>query len=1057
MNLVRFSLRFPQVAIVLSAIAFVVGTQALLTMPRREDPKVPWRVALVIAQYPGATAAQVEEQVTRRVEERLFRFAEVKRSRTVSTSRDGLMVIEVWVGDKVVPDLFWSKLRHDMNEIGFLSLPKGVLGPIVNSEFGDVSAMLIAVQGERYGYSELRDYARRIEDNIRTLPQVSKIKRVGEQEEQIYVTSTMDRLTQFGITPLNVISALQQQNAVVPAGALKAAGARIPLRTGGLYEAEDQIKRQIVGASSRTGQPIYLGDFATVTRQYKEPESLLRVNGTPALLLSLEMNEGYNIVDFGDQVRARLATLQLELPPDLRIVTVADQPRVVRERIGHFLVEFGIAIVAVIAVTLLLLPFRVAAVAATAIPVTVAVTFAAMRAVGIELHQVSLAGLIVVLGLVVDDAIVVADNFVDLREQGIPIDEAAERSASDLAIPIVTATLTIIASFLPMAFMPGSTGEFIYTLPVTVTVALVSSLLVAMTLTPLLCRALLKDAPAHSFAEAGKPAKPRRFDPLGAMQGAYDRVIQVAMQHQRMTMASGVVVVIAGLVLFANVKQRFFPAAERDQFVINVWMPAGTSLDETDAVMRRIEVALKAESDVVSNAAFVGEGAPRFYYAYDPPFPSPNLGVFVVNTKSLEATSALVETLRAKLPRLAPEAEVNVYELMQGNPTESPVEARFSGPDIAELKRLGDKATAIFEAAPGSRLVRTNYREEYSGVFIDVSSELANRLGMSQAGISQTLAGSYLGAPVSTFWEGSRPLDIVLRMDEARRGSFDDLRDMYLVSPITGARVPLREVATLRPEWQSSRIIRRNGVRTLTVGAHTVASVLPSDLLKVVKGQVESIPLPPEYSVAWGGEIENQIDSFGPMTVALGISLVSIFLILLFQFRRVSDVMIVMASIPLTVFGAILGLMITGNPFGFTAFLGLISLSGVVVRNAIILLEYIHGRLAHGVSVEAAAVEAGQRRLRPIFLTSAAAAAGVLPMIVAGSTMWAPVGSVIAAGLLCSMVFTLIIVPVLYVLVHGGAKPAAAGEWTPHPLQATPVRVSGYAYEPPVLRSQDLT
>lgn len=1030
MNLARFSLRYPQVAIVLSAIAFVVGIQALLTMPRREDPKVPWRVALVMAAYPGATAAQVEEQVTRRVEERLFRFAEVKRSRTVSTSRDGLMVIELWIEDNVVPEVFWSKLRHDMNEVGFISMPKGVLGPVVNSEFGDVSAMLIAVQGERYGYRELQDYARRIEDDIRTLPQVAKIRRMGDQDEQIYVTSTMDRLTQFGITPLNVINALQQQNAVVPAGALTAEGARIPLRTEGLYQVEDQIKRQIVGASPRTGQPIYLGDFATVARRYKEPETLLRVNGEPALLLSLEMNEGFNIVNFGDEVRARIEKLRADLPPDLKITTVADQPRIVRERVGHFLMEFGIAILSVIAVTLLLLPFRVAAIAATAIPVTVAMTFAAMRAVGIELQQVSLAGLIVVLGLVVDDAIVVADNFVDLRDHGVPVDEAAERSASDLAISLLTATLTIIASFLPMAFMPGSTGEFIYSLPVTVAVALASSLVVAMTLTPLLCRAWLKNAPA-GHGDHAAPAKARRFDLLGSMQSGYDRVIQSAMNHKRLTMVGGVLATLAGFALFAIVKQRFFPAAERDQFVISVWMPSGTSVDETNVVMRRIEVALKAEPDIVSNVAFVGEGAPRFYYAFDPPFPAPNIGQFIVNTKSLEATVSLVEKLRGTLPRQAPEAEVNVFELMQGMAVGSPVEARFSGPDITELKKLAAKATSIFEAVPGSRMTRTDFREEYSDVVVDINSEVANRLGMSQAGIAQTLAGSYLGAPVSTFWEGSRALNIVLRVDEERRGSFDDLRDMYLVSPITGARVPLRGVATLQPDWQSSRIIHRNGVRTITAGANTVSAMLPSELLMKVKKDVEAIPLQPGYSLAWGGELENQLESFGNMTVALGISLVSIFLILLFQFRKVSDVLIVMASIPLTVFGAIAGLLITGNPFGFTAFLGLISLTGVVVRNAIILLEYIHERLKHGVSVEAAALEAGQRRLRPIFLTSSAAAAGVLPMIVAGSTMWAPVGSVIAVGLLASMVFTLVIVPVLYVLVHGGAKPVSAGDWSP--------------------------
>jgi multidrug efflux pump subunit AcrB len=626
----------------------------------------------------------------------------------------------------------------------------------------------------------------------------------------------------------------------------------------------------------------------------------------------------------------------------------------------------------------------------------------------------------------------------------VELNEAAERSASDLAVPILTATLTIIAAFLPMAFMPGSTGEFIYSLPVTVAVALVSSLVVAMMLTPLLCRAWLKDAPKHAAAEPGAQPR-RRFDLLSGMQAVYDRVIRAAMAHRAVTMVGGVLAVFAGLGLFAVVKQRFFPAAERDQFVIGVWMPSGTNLDETDAVVKRIEAALKAEPDVVSNAAFVGQGPPRFYYSFDPPFPSPNMAEFIVNTKSLEATTTLVEKLRRTLPRSVPEAEVNVFELMQGTPTNSPVEVRFSGPDIGDLTKLAARASAIFDSAQGSRLVRTDFREEYSDVFVDVNSELANRLGMSQAGIAQTLAGAYLGAPVSTFWEGSRALNIVLRVDESRRGSFDDLRDMYLVSPITGARVPLRDLATLTPQWQSSQIVRRNGVRTITVGTNTQAGVLPSELLGRVQKAVEAIPLPAGYSRAWGGEIENQIESFGHMTVALMISLVSIFLILLFQFRRVSDVLIVMASIPLTVFGAILGLMITHNPFGFTAFLGLISLSGVVVRNAIILLEYIHGRLAEGISVEMAALEAGQRRLRPIFLTSASAAAGVLPMIIAGSTLWAPVGSVIAVGLLCSMVFTLVIVPVLYVIVHGGAKGALHG----HPAEAgVTAGTPGYPYAP---------
>lgn len=1028
MNPVRFSLRYPQIAWALTAIVFIAGIQALLQMPRREDPKVPWRVSLIVAYYPGATAEQVEQQVTKPIEDRLFRFSEINRDKSFSTSMPGLAVLQVWVNENVKsPDLFWAKLRHDMNEAHFIDLPQGVLGPIVNSDFGDVSAMLLAVEGDNYGYRELAGYLDRIEDDLRSIPAISKIKRVGELEQEIRVTSTMDRLSQYGISPLQIIGALQQQNAITESGALDTRQDKVALRTSGLYDAEDQIRRQIVGISPRSGNPIYLSDFATVDRAYAEPKSMVRVNSQPALLLSLEIHEGRNIVEFGKEVRSHLDRLRATLPPDLKIVTVADQPRVVEHRVGHFLEEFGIAILSVIAVTMLLLPFRVAAIAATAIPVTVAATFAVMQALGIELHQVSLAGLIVVLGMVVDDAIVIADNFVELLDRGVERAEAAWRCAWDLAIPVLTATLTIIASFLPLAFLPGSTGDFIWTLPVTVAVALTCSYVVAMLLTPILCRMFIKEG-LHTHDAAAPAAAPepvRRFDILGQMQRAYDVSIGWAMGHRRLTIAGGVAAVVLGLGMYGLVDQQFFPTAERDQFVISVWMPSGSSLDATDRVMRVIEKELAGEDDVTDYAAFVGTGAPRFYYSFDPPFPMPNLGQFVVNTTSVEATVQLVRDLRQRLPGLVPAAEVRVQELQQGNPTDSPVEVRVAGPDLAELKMLAADLEDTLAATPGSYLVRNNYREDTYDVRVAVNTELASRLGMTSSGIAQLLAGTLLGAPVSTFWEGSHALPIVLRLDQSDRRSFDDVRDLYLVSPMTGARSPLRAVARLEPQWESGRIVRRNGIRTVTVGSYTTEGTLPSALLARVKPAIDSYKLPPGYSIKWGGELENQLETFGSMIIALAISLVAIFMILLFQFRRIKDVLVIMASIPLSLFGAILGLIITRNPFGFTAFLALIALSGIVVRNAIILLEAIHERQKEGVGLEEAALEAGQRRLRPIFLTTTAAAAGVLPMILSGSSMWSPLGSVIAVGLIFSMLFTLVVIPVLYILVNRGA-PAAA-------------------------------
>jgi multidrug efflux pump len=1024
MNPIKFSLRYPQVTYFFTAVIVLLGTYGLLKMPRREDPKIPFPVALVLAAYPGATAEQVEQQLTKPTEEALFRFSEIDRTHTWSTSRPGAMIIWVQINDDVaVPDVFWSKLRHDLNQLSFTSLPKGVLGPIVNSEFGDVSAMLLAVQGEGYGYRELKEYLKTMEDGLRSLPSISKIKRLGEQKEQIYVTSSWERISQYGITAFQIIGSLQQKNAVMESGAFLTEAGRVPLRTTGLFQAEDQIRRQVVGFSPMTGQQIFLGDFATVERRYAEPTNIVRVNGKPAMILSLEMAEGHNIVDFGKEVHARLEQVKSRLPADLKIMEVADQPRVVGERIGHFLRDFGLAIAVVVGVTMLLLPLRVAAIAAGAIPVTVMATFAVMQMIGIELHQVSLAGLIVCLGLVVDDAIVIADNYVDLLDHGVPPDEAAWRAPSELFVPVLIATLTIIAAFLPMAFMPGVTGKFIFSLPVTIAVAMFCSLIVAMLLTPLMCRAWISKGLKRADSPTG--AKPRR-SPLDVMQSVYDSTINWGMGRKRLMMALAVLVVALGGGLFGLVQQQFFPSAERDQFPIKVWMPAGTSLDGTDVVVRKIEAILAKEKDVVSYASFVGTGAPRFYYNYDPPYDNTNLAEFIVNTSSLEATKQLVPRLSEIITSAAPEAEIVVKELQQGNGLKNPVEVRISGTEIPELKRLANEVLAIFDSTPGSRITRTDFREDVYDVRVKVNDETASRLGVSNQLISQALAGSLLGAPVSTFWEGDRALDIVLRVDEDKRSSFDNVRDMYLTSPITGARTQLRDVASLEPVWQSSHIMRRNGIRTITVGTDMEDGVLASQLLKKVKKPVEAIPLPAGYFMQWGGEFEGQQESFGPMTIALGVSMLIIFMLLLFQFRRISNVLIIMASIPLSLFGALLGLVVTGNPFGFTAFLGLISLSGVVVRNGIILLEYIEHRREHGVPLVDAALEAGKRRLRPIFLTSVAAAVGVLPMILSGSAMWAPLGAVISLGILCSMVFTLLFVPVLYVLVRGRGEKTEA-------------------------------
>jgi multidrug efflux pump subunit AcrB/outer membrane protein TolC len=1015
-NPVRAALRYPQVTLVLSGFLFVAGFYALLTMPRREDPKITIRTGIVAATYPGATTTEVEDQVTRKIEERLFRFEEIRRDKTFSTTRNGMVIINVELNKQVKDaDEFWSKLRLDMAQLKATELPAGVRGPIVDSDFGDTVAALIAVHGGHYGPRELKEYAKTVETGLRVLPAVSKIKRIGDQKEEIDISTSSERLAQYSVNPLKVMQALQGRNTPQYAGRVPSGDSKVPIDSGGRLLTEDEI-RQIMVDVSPTGQPVYVGDLANVERLYKDPTEYARIGGEQTILLAVEMHEGNNIVDFGKTLHATLNQIQTTLPPDVKLDMVADQPRVVGERISDFFREFGIAIVAVILVTMLLLPLRVALVSAIAIPVSVSMTFGLLNACGVELQQVSIAALIVVLGMVVDNAIVIVDNYVGLLDRKVPVDEAAERCANEMSVPVLTATLAIIAAFAPLALLTGAVGEFIRALPIAVAISLGTSFFVAMLLTPLMARYFIRQGLVdHSLEDSGHP---RKLTPLDHMQKGYNRIITWAMLNKQLVLVSSVVAFVVGLGILAIVPQLFFPLAERDQFVMDVWLPEGAKIEATDAAVRRIEAVLSKEKQVKMYASFMGESAPRFYYNVNPQAPAANYAQILVNTQSAKDTPKLVEKLREKLPDVAPQAKVFVKELQQGQIMEAPVEVRIVGNDIPTLQALGNQAEEILRHTPGAIYVHTDWHEDAWQVGMKVREEQANRMGLTNAGIAQQLAAGFEGAPMTTFWEGDRGVDVVLRLDPEQRQSFQNVADTYVMSPVTGARIPLQAVASLTPEWQPGRIVRRNGERTLSVRAFPGDGNLASTILNHARKQLDTMALPAGYRIEYGGEFENQQEVSGELRNALLISLVLIFLILLFQFRTLIDPLIVMVAFPLAIPGAALGLLVTNNTFGFTAFIGIISVGGLVVRNSIILIDYIHERMKDGAELEQAALEAGERRLRPIFLTSAAAAVGVIPMILSGSSLWSPLASVIAFGLLGSMVFTLVAIPVLFVVAH---------------------------------------
>ncbi|HVU96386.1 MAG TPA: efflux RND transporter permease subunit [Puia sp.] len=1039
MSIIKASLKYKHVTLSVLLLLFAIGVDSLLNMPRREDPKITIRQGLVIAFFPGANSAQVEDQVTKKLEQYLFQYEEVHKAKTYSTSKDGVVVINVELTEKVKqPDIFWNKLRHQLLISKQLDLPAGVQGPIVDSDFGDTEAMVIALESDSASYEELKTYTERLEDNIRRLPEASKVKRIGEQKQQIVVSSRSEKLSQYGIGMQQIVNLLQSENSINATGEVKTAVSKTPLYTNGYYNTENDLANQIVG-TSRTGEVVKLGDVANFTRGYEEPTTLITADGKKAMLLSIQMHEGNNIVKFGKAVEEKIEEVKQLLPSHVKLVTIVNQPRLVEENVGHFIREFFLAIASVIIVVILLLPLRIAAVAAMAIPMTVAVTFGVMHALGIELHQVSLAALILVLGMVVDDAIVIADNYVELLDEGVPRATAAWRSASDLVVPVLAATITIIASFMPMVLLNGTVGEFIFALPITVAIALASSFFVAMVLTPLLCYTFIHKGLHEQVAEGqkGRPGKKKKRSVLDLMQEGYNRLLDWCVKHPRITITSSLASIGCAFLLFStSIRQLFFPAAERNQFAIELWMPTGTKLETTNEAIRKAEALIKDDKRVVSYATLTGRSAPRFYYNFEPEFPTTNYAQIVVNTTTDRSAEELARELGKKVDSVIPGGNTYMKLMQQGSPLKAPVEVRIIGDDISILKRLAAEVSQIVKKSKGSRFVRSDFGEDYYGIGIRLKEE-ANRLGFTTASISQYVYTGFSGADISTIYEGNSPVGIVLRLDKANRQSSDDLQRVYLRSPVTGADVPLRQIADIQPEWNVGKIKHRNGVRTLTVQSEVADGVLPAELLSAIQPDIAKLALPAGYRIEYGGEDYNKNETFSQMIAVLAVSLVLIFFILLFQFKNLKETSIVMLTIPLSLFGAISGLYLTGNNFSFTAFIGLISLSGIVVRNAIILVDHTNLLIAQGMDIKTAAIESGKRRLRPIFLTAMAAAIGVLPMIISGSPMWAPLASVLAFGVVWSMLTALLSVPVLYVnWIKPEDKMVVATAKTPHQHEA---------------------
>ena len=1011
-NIIEWAMHYRQIVVFITALLVAFGVFALDRMNKNEFPDFTVRQGVVVAVYPGANVSEMEQQVTKPLENYIFTYKEVKKAKTKSFTRDGVAIIQIELNDDINgadKENFWSRFKLGVQQFK-ASLPSGVLALQVQDDFGDASSLLITMESNEKTYRELNDYMDDLKERLRDIESVGRLNVYGRQHEQISVYVDTRKLAQYGIGPSVVSTALMAKGFNTTAGAQQTPRYEAPIHVDRSLNKVNDVEQMIVYAGP-DGKVVRVKDIADVRREYPAPTSIVTNNGKKCIVLSVEMKKGRSITDMGEAVKKQIADFQQTLPKDVTMFTITDQSQVVHDSVVNFLKELLIAIIAVVVVVLLLMPMRVALVAASTIPVTIFISLGLFYAFGIELNTVTLAALIVTLGMIVDNSIVIIDNYMELLADGMPRWQASIQSANHFFKSILTATLAISITFFPLLLtMTGMFHDFLLLFPWGITIVLIVSLAVAELLTPFLQFYFIREPMRQRMNKDGKPA----FSFLNLMQKYFDRLIDFCFRHPYGVMGVAVVSVVAGMGLITILPQKMMPTAERNQFAVEIYLPTGTALTKTEAVADSLEHILRKDRRVVSIASFKGTASPRFQTAYAPQF--------FVNTTDDKATETVLADYRMRYTNAFPGAYVRFKQLsysMEGNS----VELRLSGDDWQQLKHTADSITALFRADSDLLLARNDVGEPLLTTDIHLDEQKANRLGISNALVELTMATRYSqgGIPVATVWDGDYGTPVALKTDKANHATVTDIADEPI--PVAGGlkTVPLRQIAKVKPRWDDGQICHRNGRRTITVMADVVDGVNVMNKTAQLQKQLPADRMPDGVKAEWGGEYEQSNEATPQILSGLLISTVIIFFLMLGHFRKISTALLLLVSLTLVLFGTAMGVLIPGSEFSLTCYLGVISLMGILVRNAIIMYDYAEElRETEHLTAHQAIQTSAKRRMRPIFLTSAAASMGVVPMMLGGSGLWAPMGNVIFFGTIITMFFILTILPIAYWLLMSG-------------------------------------
>ena len=1018
MDWLRWPLEHYSISLLIVGILFVLGIFGMWDMPKDEFPQATIRQGVVVAVYPGATSEEVEQQVARPLERYLFTYKEVKRNKTTTQSQNGMCIVMVELNDDVNnKDEVWSKIKHGLN-LFKQQLPGGVLALIANDDFGNTSALLIAIESPERSYRELKGYTDQLGDRLRRIPSVASVKVFGEQKEQISLYIDRQRLQAYGIGQQMLFTQLQAQGLTTMSGSINTDRQQTPIHIEATDNSEEEIANQIIFSDPVSGKVVRVRDVARVVREYDTSNGYIEQDGHRCILLSLEMNPGNNIVQYGKDVDKVLNEYRAtELPDDVTLTRIADQPKVVGLSVSDFLRDLLISMLIIILVMMVLFPIRSAIVAAITVPLSTFISVAVMYAAGIELNTVTLAALIVVLGMVVDNSIVVIDGYLEYLGKGYEPKRAAIDSARQYFMPMMLATLCISVIFFPLLItMKGAFHDAIEDFPWTVTINLMVSLFLAVTVIPFLEVLIIKPDKVKTGGNAITKW----------VQGTYNHVLNFTFRRPWLTICGGLCVIALSSLIVNSLKIRQFPYADRDQFAVEIFLPDGKGLADAREVADSVRHVLERDEQVKCITSFLGCSSPRFMVCYAPQMAGKNFAQLIVNTQSQDATLQLLARYQPMLSEAFPEAYVRFKRLDYLMVPE--MEYRFYGEDLDSLHVAAERLMDRMRQMPELEWVHTDFLQPYPMMNVELDPVAASQLGITRATASLAINSATGDLRVGQVWADDYEMPIVVK--DTANMNFSDAENLGIASPLSmvasqlstlnsqfsiNTTVPLRQIAKVQPEWTESRIMHRGGERCITVTAQFAQGVYAAPVeTRVAEIMENDIDLPQGVRAEVGGEIEYNKESLPQIFGGVAISMIIVFFFLLFNFKKYGITLVCIAALGLMIPGALIGLGLMDRTLGLTSVMGVITLMGMIMRNEILIFEHANDLIKKGVPVKQAAYEAGKRRMVPIFLTTATTAVGVVPMIIAQSSFWMPVGVTIFAGGIGSLIMVVTMLPVVY-------------------------------------------